>query len=177
MEYHGTEHGNFFEAAFKHKYKKWFDFCLKAVSQEKLDLNDIDGARKWRQSNTRMTVKTYLNAANKFAAYRTKRHLDTIKDNMEILKQYISLCRQYNVEPIAFLLPFSQTAKRHYPENALKEFFSIIDSFNQDIYFINLWNKNFPDYCFRDDTHLKMDAGIECTKIIKACIMKLFNGL
>ena len=126
MEYHGTDHGNFIEVIFKKNYKKWFDYCLKLTAQEKFDLNDIDGARNWRQTNTGITIRNYLKAADQFAVYKTKRYPETIERNIDILQKYILLCRHYNVEPIAFILPFSKVARKHYPENSIQEFFSIM---------------------------------------------------
>ena len=175
MEYHNTDHGEFIEAIFKRNYKNWLKIFFKTINEKSFDLNDIDGCRIWRQHNTKMTPRMYLTESEHFAGYKTKRYPDTIEYNIEILKQYIQLCRNHNVEPIGFLLPFSELSKRHYPENSIKETLYIIDFFKEDMYFINLWNKRFPDSYFRDASHLKMIGGIECTKIIRECVLKIFN--
>ena len=175
MEYHGTERGKFFESIFKTNYKNWFKIYLKATANEEFNFNDVDNVSQYRQIHHGIELKHYLKVADKLKVYERKNYPETIERNRNILNQYIQLCRSHNVEPIAFMLPFSQVAQKHYPQQKLNEFFEILEPFKEKIFFLNLWKKKFSDDHFRNLTHLKRSGGIECTKIIKACVDKLFD--
>ena len=167
MEYEGTPHGSFIRQIFHDKYKAWFDNHLRAFIGKPVDLNDIDWARAWHQEHYFYQPTHTLNAADELAIYGRKKYEETRKRNIEILWQYVKLCRKFNVLPVGVLLPFSQVGHKYYPKEALAEFLSIIDRYRDEMPFVNLWDIQLANEHFEDVTHLKMTGAIAVSKVIK----------
>ena len=85
------------------------------------------------------------------------------------------MCRERNVIPIGVVMPFTQMAQRHYPQKALKEFFTMLKPFLNEMELINLWDTKLPDSYFEDTTHLKMTGAVEVSKMIKELVLKILS--
>ena len=179
MEYHGSKHGKFLETIFKSKYKSWLNYFiddfLNSPNKERFTLNDIDWSREWHQKHYALTNAQHLNVADELSIYGHKFYPETIKRNKEILNKYIKLCRERNVIPIGVVMPFTQMAQRHYPQKALKEFFTMLKPFLNEMELINLWDTKLPDSYFEDTTHLKMTGAVEVSKMIKELVLKILS--
>ena len=173
MEYYGRKHGDFLQSIFRKKYRDWFNFFFNEI--DNFNLNDIDGSRTWHQNHNFIQFSHCLNVNDELSIYEHKKYPKTIKRNKEILNQYIEMCHQHNIIPIAVLLPFTQMAQKHYPQNSLKEFFEILNPFLERMEFINLWDMKLPNSYFEDTTHLKITGAVEVTKVIKDKVSQILN--
>ena len=79
-----------------------------------------------------------------------------IANNKKYLKAYIDLCRQYDCLPVGVVMPMSPLIQKNYPQEALREYRSIVADFAllYDFVTIDLWDMELPQRFFYDLPHL-----------------------
>ena len=155
------------------RYKVWYQQSDQWWRKNGFDFNDIDQQKARGGSTNSCTPEQMLGATEEMHRLGMKNYPETLQRNLRILVQYVDLCHQYEVTPIGLVLPFSNVARRHYPDERLKEFFQIISQ--QSFITINLWNLGIGDDCFRNLTHLNIKGSKIVSRVVCDAVRKLLS--
>ena len=83
---------------------------------------------------------------------------DSVKKNLQILKDYIKLCISNGAKPVGFVFPFSPVIKKNYAEESLTLFRLAVRQLEKiyDFTFIDLFDLNLGYDCFWNLAHLNL---------------------
>ena len=83
---------------------------------------------------------------------------DSVKANIQILKDYIELCLANGAKPIGVVFPFAPAVRKIYDEKLLANFRKTIRRLEESYYFkcIDMFDLDLKYYSFSDMTHLNL---------------------
>ena len=130
------------------KLKKIF-----SPTPEQADLN-FDALKK------NLSEKFSFNSITDWQDFKFSAEADVVKKNIQILKDYIKLCRDNDAEPIGVVFPFAPAARKTYDEKILSNFRKTIHQLeeNDGFFCVDMFDINLKYNCFRDMTHLNEDG-------------------
>lgn len=102
-----------------------------------------------------------------------KNYPKTVEENIEILKEYLFLLKENNIEPIIVIFPASKYYTKYFSERIENEFRSIINEIGKlyDFQYIDYFRSElFTDDDFVDVSHLNGDGAEKFTKILNNLI-------
>ena len=81
---------------------------------------------------------------------------EVVEKNIQILKEYIELCRENEAQPVGVIFPFAPAARQTYAEKILSNFRETIRQLEENYGFacVDMFDLNLDYDCFRDMTHL-----------------------
>ncbi|MFR1908479.1 MAG: chemotaxis protein [Clostridium neonatale] len=98
-----------------------------------------------------------------------KNYPETVKENIEILKKYLTLLNNNNIKAIIVVCPTSKYYFKYYPQRLKDEFNTIIEMIKKEYKFqyMNYFESDlFDDKDFYDVSHLNSDGANKFTKIL-----------
>lgn len=137
------------------------------------DLNNIYGEKSvlkvidWNQK---------LNARKDIDAWKNKHYSDTLKENVQILDDYLTLCEKNNVRPIMFLPTMTQARIKYSNKKAMDEFYYLVNQAQRKhpaAVFFDGWKLNFPDTDFYDTAHLNLNGAAKFSTILNGVIEEI----
>lgn len=167
--------GEIAEFLFGDSYKKIYS----SISSElEVELNDCDGY-KFAREKLYPSISQLASAEVEALELSQKDYPLTLKQNLQIMKQYINLCKNNNIIPIGVVFPFSDALYKHYPKEDLKEFNTILNNLYEEYSFntINLFDLRLDYSHFSDCSHLNNKGAKVVSKIIKNEMDKLLLGI
>lgn len=102
-----------------------------------------------------------------------KNYPETVKENIQIFKDYLKLLKDNNIKPIVIVCPVSNYYAKHFSQRLTNEFNNIVKEVRKeyDFQFIDYFNSNlFGDEDFYDVTHLNRNGAEKFTKILNEII-------
>ncbi|AQR96990.1 hypothetical protein [Clostridium saccharoperbutylacetonicum] len=102
-----------------------------------------------------------------------KNYPETVKENIQIFKNYLELLIEKNVKPIVVVYPVSKYYSMYFSSIMKAEFKSIINQMKKiyEFEYIDYFNNDiFSDENFRDVSHLNIDGGKKFTEILNNLI-------
>ena len=124
---------------------------LKAASVEKPDLN-FDGTKAYFKQ---LFPNKMLLAAHAGAKFLTAEDIDK---NLNILKEYIALCRAHGAKPVGVFFPLPSTIKNFVDEKILETFRQKLRALegDSDFFFVDLSGIKLADKYFYSPYHLNL---------------------
>lgn len=107
-----------------------------------------------------------------------KNYPETVLENIEILKEYIKLLKEYNIVPIIVICPATKAYTNYFSEKMQNDFKNILNKITKE-YNLIVWDFfkselfNIKDFC--DDTHLNSNGSIKFTKILNQRINNIIS--
>ena len=154
--------------------EKFLNLRLKLDS---FNVNDVFGTRS---SLKMMNWSTRLIARNTVDAWTNKNYPETVKENVQILEDYLTLCEKNNVRPIMFLPPLSKAYVQYFSRQKLDEFHYLIreaQKKHSSALFLDGWKlENFSDKDFYDVGHLNLNGAAKFSAIFNDFIENLEKG-
>ena len=139
------------------------------------DVKNVYGER----SSTVVTMdweKHVTARENKIDDWKGRHYPDTVKENVKILDDYLTLCENNNVRPIMFLPTMTQGYIKYFERNTLDEFYYFVNQAQRKHHaavFFDGWKLNFPDRDFYDASHLNLNGAAKFSAILNNVIEQL----
>lgn len=102
-----------------------------------------------------------------------KNYPETVKENIKIFDDYLTLLEQNNIKPIVIVCPTSKYYSSNFPKRLKDEFYSIVQSAKKEheFQFIDYFNNDkFKDDDFYDVSHLNQKGAEKFTEILNELI-------
>ena len=113
-------------------------------------------------------------------SWKNKNFPETVKENVKILDDYLTLCEKNNVRPIMFLPPFTKGYQKYFSKQKLDEFYCIVRDAHKKhstLRFFDGWQlEGFHDGDFHDAAHLNIQGAAKFSTILKNAIESLEKG-
>ena len=161
---------------------KLFDRILKPEYKE--IYNTFDGKEadihyaKMRQRLRKLIpAQAFLQFRQELDEVSGKYDADILERNIKHMKAYVSLCKEHNVIPIAFVLPFAKLLRRAYPADKLQLFRSILAFFHQTMNLpcIDLFDMDLDYSHFHDLAHLNQKGATIVSTIINEQVKQILD--
>ena len=113
---------------------------------------------------------------NKIDDWKGRHYPDTVKENVKILDEYLTLCEKNNVRPIMFLPTMTQGYIKYFERSTLDELYYHINQATKKHHsaiFFDGWKLNFPDRDFYDASHLNLNGAAKFSAILNGVIEEL----
>ena len=145
---------------------------------EKLTLNYFF---PWIDKKIRyMDFKARLDTRKISTSWNDKNYPETVKENVQILDDYLTLCENNNVRPIMFLPPMTEGHKKYFSRQKLDEFYYLIRDAQKkhpSALFLDGWKiQGFGDSDFRDASHLNIQGATKFSTSFNNAIENLEKG-
>lgn len=158
-----------------HNFKFNFDFD----KEHSVNKNIADRILRKDQSgdyNLKVDMKTLADLNNKELLGKNqveidcnKKYPETVKENIQIFKDYLKLLKDHNIKPIVVVFTASKYYTEHFSQRIEDEFHSIINDVKKDYHFqyIDYFRSDlFEDTDFWDVSHLNPQGAEKFTKIL-----------
>ncbi len=102
-----------------------------------------------------------------------KNYPETVKENIQIFKDYLKILKDNSIKPIVIVCPVSKYYAKYFPQRLKNEFYAIINETSKeyDFQFIDYFNNDlFDDEDFYDVSHLNNKGAEKFTKILNEII-------
>ena len=129
------------------------------INAEQADLNFDNEKSNFTKD---LTTKAIVNWEEELNNLTKKLFPDSVKKNLQILKDYIKLCISNGAKPVGVVFPFSPIMKKNYDEESLTLFRLAVRQLEEiyDFTFIDLFDLNLGYDCFYNLTHLNLHGSI-----------------
>lgn len=119
-------------------------------------------------------------AKDAFARSRCKshnkllRHVDSYRENKEILNQFITFCNQRNVNAYILCMPQTEYYLLHLDPQFQRDYFAALDTVEGIYHFLDFHEVNiFSPQDYIDQDHLSPSGALKTTAILKELIQTL----
>lgn len=138
---------------------------------------DIHYAKMRRRLRKVIPAQAFLQFRKELNEVSGKYDAGILERNIEHMKAYVALCKEYNVTPIALVLPFSKILRRSYPADKLQLFRSILAFFHQTMNLpcIDLFDMELDYSHFHDLSHLNQKGATAVSAIINEQVKQLLH--
>lgn len=134
------------------------------------DYNDIVVTQRFNDSWN----KTLDEESEKLGEYQAQIHNkkgyeQTVKENIIIIKEYLSLLKNYKIKPILIVCPVSEYYYKHFPKRLKDEFNDIINDISKEYdfqIFDYFYSNKFNDNDFADPSHLNRNGARKFTRML-----------
>ena len=127
-----------------------------------------------------MDFKSRLNMRNMIDDWKDKNYPESVKENVRILDDYLTLCEKNNVRAIMFIPPMTEACKKYFNQKLLNEFYYLVreaQKKHSSAIFFDGWKlQGFTDADFSDATHLNVQGGMKFSSILNNFIESLEKG-
>ena len=125
------------------------------ITAEQADLNFDKEKRTFTKD---LTTKAIIYWEDELRNLTKKLFPDSVKKNLQILKDYIKLCVDNGVKPVGVVFPFSPIMRKNYSEELLTLFRLAVRQLEEayDFTFIDLFDLNLGYDCFWNLAHLNL---------------------
>lgn len=124
--------------------------------------------------------KERINARKGVDGWKNKSYPETVKENVKILDDYLTLCEKNKVRPIMFLPPLSDVYKKHFNRKILDEFYYLIREAQKkhpSAAFLDGWKlQGFSDDDFMDIGHMNLQGAAKFSTMLNNAIESLEKG-
>lgn len=111
--------------------------------------------------------------------WQNKSYPDTVKENVKILDDYLTLCEENNVRPIIFTAPMTYGYMKYFSKKKLDEFQYVIGNAlkkHSTAVFFDGWKlQGVSDYDFFDVDHMNIQGAAKFSTILNDFIENLEN--
>lgn len=163
------------------QYKKLFreEFLNTRLPLENINLNNL--FYKKADSIKCMDINARVYARKRIDIWTPqKSYPETVKENVKILDDYLTLCEKNNVRPIMFLPPLTEAYMRYYNKEKLEEFYSFVNQLQKkhssSVFFDGWKLKDFSDDYFTDVDHMNLNYAAKFSEILNGVIENLEKG-
>ena len=160
------------------QYKKLFreEFLNTRLPLENINLNNL--FYKKADSIKYMDINARVYARKRIDIWRPqKSYPETVKENVKILDDYLTLCEKNNVRPIMFLPPLTEAYMRYYNKEKLEEFYSLVNQLQKkhssSVFFDGWKLEGFSDDYFTDVDHMNLNYASKFSTILNNVIENL----
>jgi len=159
------------------QYKKLFreEFLNTRLPLENIDLNNIFLSKS--SSPKFLDVNARINARRRIDVWENKSFPDTVKENIQILDDYLTLCETNNVRPIMVQQTLSEAYMRYFNKKKLDEFYYLVNLLQKkhpDAIFFDGWKlEDFSDEYFIDVDHMNINYAAKFSAILNEFIENL----
>ncbi len=139
-----------------------------AVINTASEMADLNFARLKKQKNHDLPVNAVVNWEEHLHASSTKTLPETLKQNVQILEDYIKLCLDNGAKPIGIIFPFAAAIRENYGKEFLTSFRKKIRRLEKSYDFacIDLFDLKLDYDCFCDMTHLNLKGAAFVNSLI-----------
>lgn len=108
----------------------------------------------------RPRMKVYVDFEESLREVVKRFYPDTVRRNVAVLRSYVELCQEEQVQPIFVVFPFARLLRDAYPEEPLAMFRLQLADFvrRYDVPILDFFDETLPDALFSDMSHLN-EAG------------------
>lgn len=108
----------------------------------------------------RPRMKVYVDFEESLREVVKRFYPDTVRRNVAVLRSYVELCQEKQVQPIFVVFPFARLLRDAYPEEPLAMFRLQLADFvrRYDVPILDFFDETLPDALFSDMSHLN-EAG------------------
>ena len=121
-----------------------------------------------------MSYKERIDSRRLIDGWKDKNYPETVKENVQILDDYLALCEKNNVCPIMFLPPFTEGYKKYFSKQKLDEFYCLVRDAQKkhpSAKFLDGWKlPGFSDGYFHDAAHLNIAGAKRFSEIFSRII-------
>ena len=159
------------------KYKRIFreEFLNIRLPLENIDLNNIFYQKS--SSTKFVDINARINARKRIDVWQNKKFPDTVKENFQILDDYLTLCEKNNVRPIMFLPPLTEAYMRYFNRQILDEFYYLVSEIQKNhpksVFFDGWKLEGFSDDYFVDVDHMNLNYAAKFSEILNGVIEQL----
>ena len=160
------------------QYKNLFreEFLNTRLSLENIDLNNLFYQKaatvKFMDFNARVNLRKRIDIWEKHKDYP-----ETVKENVRVLDDYLTLCEKNNVRPIMFLPPLTETYIRYFNKEKLQEFYHLVSQLQKkhssSVFFDGWKLEGFSDDYFTDADHMNLNYSAKFSEILNNFIEQL----
>ena len=154
--------------------KEFLSFRLPAQIE---DINNVYGEKtafrvmNWQH---RLITREHIDI------WKNKYYPETVKENVKILDDYLTLCEKNNVRPIIFLPPMTEGVKKYFNKKIMDEFYYLVHEAqikHHGAAFLDGWKlPGFFDNDFYDAFHLNIQGAAKFSTILNNVIENLEKG-
>ena len=142
--------------------------------------SEIDYIKPLNTTVTHFDFKKRIEERERIDVWKDRNFLETRKENIQILDNYLTLCEQNKVCPIIFLPPMTEGYKKYFNRQKLDEFYCLISEAQKkhpSTLFIDGWKlQGFSDMYFADTDHLNIQGAAKFSTILNNVIENLEKG-
>lgn len=129
---------------------------------------------------THIDRKMRISARKSVDTWKNKYYAETVKENVKILDDYLTLCEKNNVRPVMFLPPLSDVYKKHFNKKIFDEFYYLVREAQKKhptaVFFDGWLIKDISDEDFSDLGHLNIQGASKFSSILNNAIENLEKG-
>ncbi|MBQ9487462.1 MAG: hypothetical protein IJU91_06655 [Selenomonadaceae bacterium] len=149
------------------------EFLNTRLPLDNVDLNNIfyqkDTSLRFMNFVARVNMRKRIDVWDKVRTYP-----ETVKENVQILDDYLTLCEENNVRPIMILTPLTPAYRQYFNRKKLDEFYFLLDDIQKnhpDAVLFDGWNlEGFTDDYFTDADHMNLDYAAKFSTILNEFI-------
>ena len=141
---------------------------------ENFDLNNFTFRKI--QFSILNNIENRMKARRLVEPWYTKRYPNTVRENKEIFLNYIDLCKEHNIFPIAVLFPVTDEYRALFSKQIIDEFYCIIKELQRkdSFVFFDEYKCNILSHQeFFDGMHLNDEGAKKFSKYLSDKIMKI----
>lgn len=159
------------------QYKKLFreEFLNMRLPLENIDLNNLFYQKM--TSLKFMDINARVNARKRIDVWKYRIFPETVKENVQILDDYLTLCEKNNVRSIMFLPPLTEAYMRYFNKEILKEFYSLVNQLQKkhpsSVFFDGWKLEGFSNDYFFDVDHMNLNYAAKFSTILNDFIESL----
>ena len=160
------------------QYKNLFreEFLNTRLSLENIDLNNLFYQKaatvKFMDFNARVNLRKRIDIWEKHKDYP-----ETVKENFQVLDDYLTLCEKNNVRPIILLPPLTEAYIRYFNKEKLEEFYHLVSQLQKkhssSVFFDGWKLEGFSDDYFTDADHMNLNYSAKFSEILNDFIEQL----
>ena len=145
------------------------EFLNTRLPLDNVDLNNIfyqkDTSLRFMNFVARVNMRKRIDVWDKVRTYP-----ETVKENVQILDDYLTLCEENNVRPIMILQPLTPAYRQYFNRKKLDEFYFLLDDIQKnhpDAVLFDGWNlEGFTDDYFTDADHMNLNYATKFSTIL-----------
>ncbi len=160
-----SRHGQLLQLLISDKFKKSF----LSITAEQADLNYDKikiGLNGEFSANTLVTWEDELDNLTK------KCFPETVKQNLQILEEYIKLCLKNGAKPVGFMFPFAPMMHDNYSKELLTSFRLAMAQLEKiyDFKFVDLFDLNLDYSHFWNMSHLNLKGSLAASSVLNVAL-------
>ena len=169
-----------------HNFPFTADECRKMFREKFLNIRlptdqvNPDNMFNYNQPKHGMMPHTKVVAWEDISRWSKKNYPATVRENVQILDDYLTLCEKNNVRPIMFLPPMTEGYQKYFNSKMLDEFYYLIHEANnkhQSAVFLDGWKwQVFSDKDFYNVSHMNTKGAAKFSAILNNVIENLEKG-
>lgn len=158
-------------------YKQFFreEYLSTKLPLEPFDLNNPYMSPKIMPRF--MTPQARLSARKTTDTWGERYFPETLKENVKILDDYLTLCEEKNIRPIIFLMPTTEGDIKHFNKQRLDEFYYLVGQAcknHSSAVFVDGWKlQGLSDTDFYDVQHLNIQGAAKFSAYLNDIIEQL----